>query len=126
MVKAELARVASRVNDPTAGFTPPRGDTAPTPSRGTPVVPNRPPPAVSGFHPVQPGPVTAGTPGGSGAATTTGSIRTGRPAGAAIHTRREWIAARVSRLNRPADPAPAAVLNRYFVSSSFQNRCAGA
>ncbi len=85
MVKAELAKVASRVNDPTAGFTPPRGDTAPTPTRGTPVVAGRPPAPVAGFHPVPPAPVTASTPGSS---STTGSVRTGRPAGAAVRVDR--------------------------------------
>src|SRR3954466_539130 len=38
LVKAELSIVASRANDPTAAFTPAHGDTAPTPSRGAPVV----------------------------------------------------------------------------------------
>jgi serine/threonine protein kinase len=85
MVKGELARVASRVNDPTAGFTPPRGDTAPTPTRGTPVVTGRPPAAVAGFQPIPPAPVT---PIASSSNATTGSVRTGRPAGAAVRVDR--------------------------------------
>ncbi|MCU1504957.1 MAG: putative serine/threonine protein kinase [Ilumatobacteraceae bacterium] len=91
MVKAELARVASRVNDPTASFTPPRGDTAPTPSRGTPVVSGRPPAPVSGFQPVRQGSVTAASPTTAmttGSSSTTGSVRTGRPAGAAVRVDR--------------------------------------
>src|SRR6476619_5550730 len=52
VVKADLARVASRVGDPTTTSTPPRGATAPTPSRGTPVIAGRTPPDTGGYRPV--------------------------------------------------------------------------
>ena len=79
VVKADLARVASRVGDPTTTSTPPRGATAPTPSRGTPVVAGRTPAPTGGYRPVQHGSVTP-TPSGS-QQPITGSVRTGRPAG---------------------------------------------
>src|SRR3954447_362649 len=52
VVKAELAKVAAQVNDPTTTSTPPRGSTSPTPSRGTPVVAGRTPAPTGGYRPV--------------------------------------------------------------------------
>jgi hypothetical protein len=59
-VRHELTRVASRVDDPTAGFTPTHGapsrhNPSPTPTRGTPVIAGRTPPAVGGYTPVRSG-----------------------------------------------------------------------
>jgi len=73
IVKAELARVASQAHD----ITTTGPVVAPTPSRGTPMMPGRPPPATGGYRPVAPpgAPTTGPTP-------STGSVRTGRPAGA--------------------------------------------
>lgn len=80
VVKAELARIASAAHDPTTTSTPPRGATAPTPSRGTPVVAGQPPAPTGGYRPVAAAPINPSSPTGSGPIT--GSVRTGRPAGA--------------------------------------------
>ena len=87
LLKAELAVVASRASDATTAMTPPRGEAAPTPTVGTPVVPGRTPPPVGGFQPVGRGHATGGTPTGQ-TSSTTGSVRTGRPAGAPIRVDR--------------------------------------
>src|SRR6476469_7020283 len=50
IVKAELARVASQAHD----ITTTGPVVTPTPSRGTPVMPGRPPPATGGYRPVAP------------------------------------------------------------------------
>ena len=82
IVKAELARVATRANDPTSTSTPPRGATNPTPTRGTPVVTGRTPAATGGYRPVQQGVV--GQPITTSQQPITGSVRSGRPAGAPL------------------------------------------
>src|SRR6478672_1501815 len=74
IVKAELARVATQMHDPTSSTGP--VPIAPTPSRGTPVMPGRLPPATGGYRPVAP----AGT-GTTVQTPSTGSVRSGRPAG---------------------------------------------
>ena len=81
VVKAELARIATRVDDPTATHAAVRVDRADAePARRW--SPAGSPRATGGYRPVQPGPVTP-TPS-TASQPITGSVRTGRPAGNAV------------------------------------------
>ena len=106
-LKAEITKVASRANDPTNTFTPPRGDSTPTPTRGTPVMPQRDARPVSGYRPVPASahpPTVSRRPDGPGTRTpatgapasggrsrgdgSSGGMRSGRPAGAPVRADR--------------------------------------
>lgn len=95
-VRAEIARINSRVDDTTVAFTPPHGRmaTVANSSRSTPVVGARAPQAVGGYRPV-PGSAsgpptgrTAATSSSSSTPTGSGPVRVGRPAGAPVRVDR--------------------------------------